>query len=97
MARCKMTARRGALLSTYTKQTISSNNVPSSTTLTYEGLFSESYFKINKKEKNYINNIEISSAHIINPLTNEKETWIYYKQNQNMMEKEYVNQLIFVY
>ena len=76
MARCKMTARRGALLSTYTKQTMSSNNVPSSTTLTYEGLFSESYFKINKKEKNYINNIEISSAHIINPLTNEKETWI---------------------
>ena len=74
-----MTARRGALLSTYTKQTINSfisNTVPSSTTLTYEGLFSESYFKINKKEKNYINNIEISSAHIINPLTNEKETWI---------------------
>ena len=79
MARCKMTARRGALLSTYTKQTINSfisNTVPSSTTLTYEGLFSESYFKINKKEKNHINNIEISSSHIINPLTNEKETWI---------------------
>ena len=79
MARCKMTARRGALLSNYTKQNIQYNNpnkVPSSTTLTYEGLFSESYFKINKIEKNHINNMEISSAHIINPLTKEKETWI---------------------
>lgn len=46
-----MTARRGCLLSTYSKKTIYSNNVPSSTTLTYEGLFSENYFKINKKEK----------------------------------------------
>ena len=71
-----MSARRGSLLSTYTKKTTYSNNVPSSTTLTYEGLFSENYFKINKKEKNYINNIEISYAHIINPLTNDKETWI---------------------
>ena len=71
-----MSARRGALLSTYKRPLENSNNVPSSTTLTYEGLLSENYFKITKKEKNYINNIEISAAHIKNPLTNEEETWI---------------------
>ena len=58
-------------MSNYTR-----NEVPSSTTLTYEGLFSENFFKINEREKYLINNLEISSAHIINPLNNEKETWI---------------------
>ena len=52
------------------------NVIPSSTTLTYEGLLSENFFKINKREEYLINNIEISSANIINPLNNEKETWI---------------------
>ena len=58
-------------MSNYTR-----NEVPSSTTLTYEGLFSENFFKINEREKYLINNLEISSAHIVNPLNNEKETWI---------------------
>ena len=71
-----MSARRCTLVSTYSRQIGQPNRVPSSTTLTFEGLLSENYFKINKKEKIQINNIEISSANIINPLTNEKETWI---------------------
>jgi uncharacterized protein YegL len=68
---CCSIGSRGALLSSYSKK-----EIPSSTTLTYEGLFSENFFKINQKEKNLLNNLEISSANIINPLNNEKETWI---------------------
>ena len=68
---CCAVGSRGALLSSYSR-----NEVPSSTTLTYEGLFSENFFKINQKETTLLNNLEISSANIINPLNNEKDTWI---------------------
>ena len=68
---CCAVGSRGALLSSYSR-----NIVPSSTTLTYEGLLSENFFKINQKETTLLNNLEISSANIINPLNNEKETWI---------------------
>ena len=68
---CCAVGSRGALLSSYSR-----NEVPSSTTLTYEGLLSENFFKINQKETTLLNNLEISSANIINPLNNEKETWI---------------------
>ena len=85
-----MTGSRGAFISNYVsentgntifnsfKQDFYSNRyrIPSSTTITYEGLFSENYFRINQKEKYFLNNIEISSANIVNPLNNEKETWI---------------------
>ena len=53
-------------------------SVPSSTTLTYEGIFSENYFYLNEKENKFNTNYEISNASIINPITNEREYYLSY-------------------
>ena len=70
---CKSSAH-GAFESLYSKCPLI--NVPSSTTLTYEGLFSENYFKIKEKENKAFYNFEISNASILNPLTNKREYYL---------------------
>ena len=51
-------------------------NVPSSTTITYEGILIAAYFKLNSKEEKKTINIEISVSSVKNPISNEKEVWI---------------------
>ena len=51
-------------------------SVPSSTSLTYEGIINENLFPLNSLENKQINNIEISSAIFKNPITNKKEAWL---------------------
>ena len=58
------------------KSNFSYNIVPSSTTLTYEGILNSSYFKINSRENKKTLNMEISLASLKNPLTLEKEIWL---------------------
>ena len=70
---CKSSAH-GAFESHYTKSKFT--DVPSSTTLTYEGLYSENYFKIKEKETKAFYNFEISSASLINPLTKKREYYL---------------------
>ena len=51
MARCKTTAHaRSAFSSKYTRTITNTNNanVPSSTTLTHEGIINENYYQISK-------------------------------------------------
>ena len=74
-----LSGARSAFSSNYSK--FSSNsynyvNVASSTTLTYEGIFSENYFCLNEKENKLNTNYEISNASIINPITNEREYFL---------------------
>ena len=52
------------------------NNVPSSTTLTYEGIFNSAFFKLDSKEEKQAINMEISLASVTNPLSKEKEIWL---------------------
>ena len=52
------------------------SSVPSSTTVTYEGIFNSTYFKLNSKEEKKAINLEISLASIINPISNENEIWL---------------------
>ena len=70
---CKSSAH-GAFESLYTK--CPNIEVPSSSTLTYEGLFSENYFKIKEKEIKAFYNFEISNASILNPLTKKREYYL---------------------
>ena len=63
---------RGAMRSEYSY----SNVVPSSTTLTYEGIFNSTYFELNSKETQKSMNMEISLASVKNPISNEKEIWL---------------------
>ena len=58
------------------KSNFSYNIVPSSTTLTYEGILNSSYFKIISRENKKTLNMEISSASLKNPLSLEKEIWL---------------------
>ena len=51
-------------------------SVPSSTTVTYEGIFNSTFFKLNSKEEKKCLNMEISLASVINPISNEKEVWL---------------------
>jgi len=51
-------------------------SIPSSTTVTYEGIFNSTFFKINSKEDKKTINMEISLASVINPISNEKEVWL---------------------
>ena len=67
----------GAFSSYYSKSSsYHSYNIPSFSTLTYEGLFNENYFIINNIEKNSFYNLEISNASIINPITNKSEYYL---------------------
>ena len=52
------------------------SSVPSSTTVTYEGIFNSTYFKLNSKEEKKAINLEISLASVINPISNENEIWL---------------------
>ena len=51
-------------------------NVPSSKTITYEGIFNETFFKVNSKEEKKTINMEISFASVRNPISNENEVWL---------------------
>jgi len=51
-------------------------NVPSSKTITYEGIFNETFFKVNSKEEKKTINMEISFASVRNPISNENEIWL---------------------
>ncbi len=50
--------------------------LPSYTTVTYEGILNSTYFKLNSKEEKKTMNMEISLASVKNPLSNEKEVWL---------------------
>ena len=52
------------------------SSVPSSTTITYEGIFNSAFFKLNSKEEKKTINLEISLASVINPISNENEIWL---------------------
>ena len=76
MARFKMLAQaRSSFSSKYTKNA-NNHNVPSSTTLTYEGIINENFFKLKKKEIKLFVNFEISYASIINPITQKREYFL---------------------
>ena len=51
-------------------------NIPSATTVTYEGIFNSTFFKLNSKEEKKAVNMEISLASVINPISKEKEIWL---------------------
>ena len=67
-------SEHGAFVSFYSNA--QSNNVPSSTTVTYGGLFDENYFPLNAKETKAFYNLEISNASVISPLTNKREYYL---------------------
>ena len=74
MARFKMVAQaRSSYSSKYTKYT---HNIPSSTTLTYEGMINENFYKLKKKETKLLSNFEISYASIMNPITQKREHFL---------------------
>ena len=50
--------------------------VPSATTVTYEGIFNSTFFKLNSKEEKKALNMEISLASVINPISKENEVWL---------------------
>ena len=52
------------------------SNVPSSTTITYGGIFNSTFFKLNSKEEKKTINMEISLASVINPISKENEVWL---------------------
>ena len=64
---------RSSYSSKYTKYT---HNVPSSTTLTYEGMINENFYKLKKKETKLLSNYEISYASIMNPITQKREYFL---------------------
>ena len=76
---CK-SSRHGAFSSYYSSVMNSSysysTKVPSSTTLTYDGLFNENFFPIKEKETKAYYNFELSNASIKNPLANEREYYL---------------------
>ena len=51
-------------------------SVPSATTVTYEGIFNSTFFKLNSREEKQALNMEISLASVINPISKEKEVWL---------------------
>ena len=72
---------RGAMRSnfSYDYRPFSSNSiirVPSATTITYEGIFNSTFFKLNSKEEKKTINMEISLASVTNPISNENEIWL---------------------
>ena len=73
--KCK-TSAHGDFSSHYLRSHSKSYNVPSSSTLTYEGLFNENYFLMNNRETNSYYNLEISNASILSPITNKREYFL---------------------
>ena len=70
---CSIGGSKGAMRSDFSYYYC---KVPSSTTMTYEGILNEAYFKLNSKEEKKAINMEISLASVKNPITNEKEVWL---------------------
>ena len=68
-----MGGARGAMRSYYSHRYC---EVPSSTTMTYEGILNSAYFKLNSKEEKKTINMEISLSSVKNPISNEKEVWL---------------------
>ena len=60
----------------YSKSNYSKISVPSASTVTYEGLFNSTFFKLNSKEETKTINLEISLASVINPISKENEIWL---------------------
>ena len=76
MARCKTLGHaRSSFSSKYTR-TRKNYNVPSSTTLTYEGIINENFYKLKQKETKLISNFELSNASIVNPITQKREYFL---------------------
>ena len=69
---CCSKGEHGVFESYYSK----TKNIPSSTTVTYGGLFDENYFPLNSKETKALFNLEISNASVISPLTNKREYYL---------------------
>ena len=67
---------RGAMRSDYSYNQHNTIQLPSYTTVTYEGILNSTYFKLNSKEEKKTMNMEISLASVKNPLSNEKEVWL---------------------
>ena len=77
MARCKMLARaRSSFSSKYTTRCIFNHCIPSSSTLTHEGIINENYYKLKNRETKSISNFEISHASIKNPITQKREYFL---------------------
>ena len=77
MARCKMLARaRSSFSSKYTTRCIFNYRIPSSSTLTHEGIINENYYKLKNRETKSISNFEISHASIKNPITQKREYFL---------------------
>ena len=77
MARCKMLARaRSSFSSKYTTRCAFNYRIPSSSTLTHEGIINENYYKLKNRETKSISNFEISHASIKNPITQKREYFL---------------------
>jgi len=77
MARCKMLASaRNSFSSKYTTRCIFNYRIPSSSTLTHEGIINENYYKLKNRETKSISNFEISHASIKNPITQKREYFL---------------------
>ena len=70
------TSAHGAFSSRYSRSYSTSYHVPSSSTLTYEGLFNENYLLINNRETSAYYNLEVSNASILSPITNKREYYL---------------------
>ena len=70
------TSAHGAFSSRYSRSYSTSYHVPSSSTLTYEGLFNENYFLINNRETSAYYNLEVSNASVLSPITNKREYYL---------------------
>ena len=70
------TSAHGAFSSRYSRSYSTSYHVPSSSTLTYEGLFNENYFLINNRKTSAYYNLEVSDASILSPITNKREYYL---------------------
>ena len=68
-----MPGARGAMRSDFSYHYLS---IPSSTTMTYEGILNAANFKLNSKEEKKTINMEISLASCKNPISNENEVWL---------------------
>lgn len=77
MARCKMLASaRSSFSSKYTTRCTFNYRIPSSSTLTHEGIINENYYKLKNRETKSISNFEISHASIKNPITQKREYFL---------------------
>ena len=67
---------RGAFRSDFSNVYSPIIRIPSATTVTYEGIFNSTFFKLNSREEKKTINMEISLASVINPISKENEIWL---------------------